>query len=273
MGEGKTGGSAPLLLVEDMDIAFSFVGDGGKVPAVAGMNLAVREHEFVALIGPSGCGKTTTLNAMAGLVTPDRGRVLLAGEGVKGVSGKVGYISQADNLLPWRTVLDNVALGLELRRVPKKQRHAQARELIARMGLEGFEQSYPHELSGGMKKRVSIARVLAIDPAVLFMDEPFGPLDMFTKEKLQDDLLEIWEGSGKTIVYVTHDLTEAIALADRVVLISARPGRVRGEYPIDLPRPRRVMDVKFEPRVVELEKAIWADLVHELARAEEGGHG
>lgn len=267
------GRARPLLEVKDLSIAFSFVAGGPRVPAVEGMNLSVREHEFVALIGPSGCGKTTTLNAMAGLISPDAGQVLLKGAPVTGVSAQVGYISQADNLLPWRTVLENVALGLELRRVPKKRRQETARELISRMGLEGFEKSYPHELSGGMQKRVSIARVMAIDPAVLFMDEPFGPLDMFTKEKLQDDLLALWEGSGKTIVYVTHDLTEAISLADRVVLVSARPGRVRAEYPIDLPRPRRVMDVKFSPRVVDLEKAIWEKLRHELARAEEGRHG
>lgn len=266
-------GTRPLLEVKDLSISFSFVAGGPRVPAVENMNLSVREHEFVALIGPSGCGKTTTLNAMAGLISPDSGRILLQGAPVTGVNSRVGYISQADNLLPWRTVLDNVALGLELRRVPRRRRQEAARELIVRMGLEGFEKSYPHELSGGMQKRVSIARVLAIDPAVLFMDEPFGPLDMFTKEKLQDDLLSIWEGSGKTIVYVTHDLTEAISLADRVVLVSARPGRVRAEYPIHLPRPRRVMDVKFSPEVVDLEKAIWADLRHELARAEEGRHG
>ena len=255
-----------VLECKDLSVSFSFV-DGKRLPAVEGLNLSVRQHEFVALIGPSGCGKTTTLNAMAGLVPPDSGELLRKGKPVKGVGEEIGYISQADTLLPWKNVLDNVALGLELRGVPKSQRQEKAKVLIDRMGLNGFEKSYPHELSGGMKKRVTIARVLAIDPEMLFMDEPFGPLDAFTKEKLQDEILELWEGTTQTIVYVTHDLTEAIALADRVVLFSARPGRVIREYSIDLKRPRRVMDVKFEDRFVELEKAIWTDLRGELERA------
>ena len=263
----------PVLEVRDISIAFPFVAGGPSVLAVEGMNLTVAPHEFVALIGPSGCGKSTTMNAMAGLIPVDSGEVLLRGKPVTGVSGWVGYVSQADNLLPWRTVLDNVALGLELRRVPRKVRRDIARDAIVRIGLAGFEQSYPHELSGGMKKRVSIAQVLAVDPEVLFLDEPFGPLDMFTKEKLQDDILTLWEQSEQTIVYVTHDLTEAIALADRVVLVSARPGHVRGEYAVTLPRPRRIMDVKFNPQAVALEKTIWADLSRELARAEENRHG
>lgn len=264
MSDGR---DKPILEWKNLSVSFSFV-DGKRMPAVENLNLAVREHEFVALIGPSGCGKTTTLNAMAGLIPPDAGEILRNGQMVKGMTGDIGYISQADTLLPWKNVVENVALGLELRGVSKRQRQETARSLIARMGLGGFERSYPHELSGGMKKRVTIARVLAIDPKVLFMDEPFSPLDAFTKEKLQDEILELWEGTSQTILYVTHDLTEAIALADRVVLFSARPGRVIREYPIDLKRPRRVMDVKFEDRFVELEKTIWADLRGELERSE-----
>lgn len=164
--------------------------------------------------------------------------------------------------------LDNVALAMELRGVPKSQRQETARALMKSMGLEGFEQSYPRELSGGMKKRAAIARVLAVDPAILMMDEPFAPLDAFTRQRLQDDILSLWENTGCTILYVTHDLTEAITLADRVVLMSARPGRVVREYPIDLPRPRRVMDVKFSPRFVELERAIWQELEAQLPQEE-----
>ena len=162
----------------------------------------------------------------------------------------------------------DVALAMELRGVPKSQRQETARALMKSMGLEGFEQSYPRELSGGMKKRAAIARVLAVDPAILMMDEPFAPLDAFTRQRLQDDILSLWENTGCTILYVTHDLTEAITLADRVVLMSARPGRVVREYPIDLPRPRRVMDVKFSPRFVELERAIWQELEAQLPQEE-----
>lgn len=258
-----------MKLLELNDVTVSFQSpDGSRMTALRDMSLSVEQGELVALVGPSGCGKSTALNVLAGQVRPVSGQVRLAGEPVKGVSPSVGYISQADTLLPWRTVLDNVALAMELRGVEKRERREAARELMARMGLSGFEDNYPRELSGGMKKRAAIARVLAVDPAILMMDEPFGPLDALTKEKLQDEILALWESTGCTILYVTHDLTEAITLADRVVLMSARPGRVVREYPIDLPRPRRVMDVKFSPRFVELERAIWQDLQGELHREE-----
>lgn len=258
-----------MKLLELSDVTVSFQSpDGSRMTALRDMSLSVEQGELVALVGPSGCGKSTALNVLAGQVRPVSGQVRLAGEPVKGVSPSVGYISQADTLLPWRTVLDNVALAMELRGVEKWERREAARGLMARMGLSGFEDNYPRELSGGMKKRAAIARVLAVDPAILMMDEPFGPLDALTKEKLQDEILALWESTGCTILYVTHDLTEAITLADRVVLMSARPGRVVREYPIDLPRPRRVMDVKFSPRFVELERAIWQDLQGELHREE-----
>lgn len=258
-----------MKLLELNDVTVSFQSpDGSRMTALRDMSLSVEQGELVALVGPSGCGKSTALNVLAGQVRPVSGQVRLAGEPVKGVSPSVGYISQADTLLPWRTVLDNVALAMELRGVEKRERREAARGLMARMGLSGFEHSFPRALSGGMKKRAAIARVLAVDPAILMMDEPFGPLDALTKEKLQDEILALWESTGCTILYVTHDLTEAITLADRVVLMSARPGRVVREYPIDLPRPRRVMDVKFSPRFVELERAIWQDLQGELHREE-----
>ena len=198
------------------------------------------------------------------------GLVLVAGVRGVGLVPWGGFVSQRDTLLPWRTVLDNVALAMELRGVGKKARRERARALMEQMGLQGFEGSYPRELSGGMRKRAAIARVLAVSPAVLMMDEPFAPLDALTRQKLQNEILQLWEDSGCTILYVTHDLTEAITLADRVVLMSARPGRVVGEYPIDLPRPRRVMDVKFSPRFVELEETVWRDLERELRQGEAG---
>ncbi len=260
-----------MPLLELKDVTVSFPPPKGRAPLLAleGMDLSVEQGELVALVGPSGCGKTTALNVLAGQVTPSKGQVRLAGEPVNGVLPSVGYIAQGDTLLPWRTVLDNVALAMELRGVPKAQRRERARALMAKMGLGGFEDNYPRELSGGMKKRAAIARVLAVDPAILMMDEPFAPLDALTRQRLQDEILTLWESTGCTILYVTHDLTEAITLADRVLLLSRRPGRVVGDYTIDLPRPRRVMDVKFTPRFVELEKTIWQALREQLA--EEGG--
>lgn len=260
----------PLLELRDLRISFPSI-DAPPVLAVEHLSLSVYRKEFVALVGPSGCGKTTALNAMAGLILPEGGEVLFSGEPVRGVSPRVGYISQADTLLPWRTVLDNVALGLQLRGKNKQESRARARELLHSMGLSGFETNYPHELSGGMKKRVTIARTLAIEPEILFMDEPFGPLDAFTKQKLQDDILELWERLGQTIVYVTHDLGEAVSLSDRVLLLGGRPGCIRQEYPIPLKRPRRVMELKFDEDFIALEKAIWSDLRAELLQ-EEVGH-
>ncbi|SHI26514.1 ABC transporter ATP-binding protein [Desulfosporosinus lacus] len=260
------------LALKNITVTFSS-SNGHQVLAVNDVSLDVYEQEFIALIGTSGCGKSTLLNVMAGLITADSGQVLIDGVETVGINPKIGYMSQLDSLLPWATVMDNVALGLELRGISKKERRAMARELIVRMGLTGFEYSYPHELSGGMKKRVTIARVLAIDPEILFMDEPFGPLDAFTKEILQDDILKIWHETKKTIVYVTHDLSEAISLADRVVLISSRPGKVKAEYNIPLPRPRNVMDIKFDANYVDIEKTIWLQLKEEVIKGKEGiGH-
>ena len=244
-----------LLELNNVTVSFPFTNGQPSLQALEGLSLSVERGELVALVGPSGCGKTTALNVLAGQVRPTQGQVRLAGEPVEG-------------LLPWRTVLDNVALAMELRGVPKAQRRETARALMEKMGLGGFEHSYPRELSGGMKKRAAIARVLAIDPAILMMDEPFAPLDALTRQRLQDEILSAWETTGCTILYVTHDLTEAITLADRVLLMSTRPGKVVREYVIDLPRPRRVMDVKFTPHFVELERAIWQDLETQLR---EGG--
>ena len=257
--------------LEAKNISVEFQSSNGRnISAVEDVSLQVKEHEFVALIGPSGCGKSTILNAVAGIVPVSHGQFLIDGEEYKGVNFNIGYVSQMDTLLPWKTVIDNVALGLELRKVAKQERYEKAKRLIVQMGLEGFEESYPYELSGGMKKRVTIARILAIDPKILFMDEPFGPLDAFTKEKLQTDILKIWGDTRQTIVYVTHDLTEAITLADRVLLISARPAVVKKEYDINLPRPRKVMDIKFDENFIKLEKEIWTDLREEIWKSGQG---
>ncbi|UNC90844.1 ABC transporter ATP-binding protein [Candidatus Contubernalis alkaliaceticus] len=257
------------LCVENITVSFSSA-KGHDVLALKNLSLCVYDKEFLALIGPSGCGKSTVLNVMAGLFSPDTGNITIDGEDVNSINSKIGYISQMDTLLPWRTVIENVALGLELKKIPKKNRFELASDLISQMGLNGFENSYPHELSGGMRKRVMIARILAIDPEVLFMDEPFGPLDAFTKAVLQDDILRIWEKTKKTIIYVTHDLSEAITLADRILLIGARPGEVIAEYPILLPRPRKTMEIKFNTAFIKTEEDIWKRLEKEIVKAREG---
>ena len=252
-------------------IRHNFISRNGQVTTTLNnVNLKIYEHEFVAIVGPSGCGKSTLLNMMSGLITPDNGEVILDGKPIAGVNSRIGYMSQADALMPWRTVLQNVELGLEIKGVPKSARRDIARELIERTNLSGFEHSYPHELSGGMRKRVAIIRILALDTEVLFMDEPFGPLDVFAREMLQDDILRLWQETKKTIVFVTHDLAEAISLADRVILMTARPSTIKSIYQIPLSRPRSAIDIRFDHQFVELHKLIWKDLRDEVARAKGG---
>lgn len=257
------------LWVRDLNQVFTST-NGKTTVAIKNVNLQIADQEFVAIVGPSGCGKSTLLNILAGLIKPSKGEVLLDGKTMHGISSRIGYMSQADSLLPWRTVLDNVALGLEIKGVPKVKRNSLARELIARTGLNGFEDSFPSELSGGMRKRVAIIRILALDPEILFMDEPFGALDVFTKEMLQDDILKLWQETKKTIVFVTHDLAEAITLADRVVLMTSRPSTIKSEYNIPLARPRSALETRFEPQFVELQKLIWNDLRAEVITAKGG---
>jgi NitT/TauT family transport system ATP-binding protein len=232
----------------------------------------VASHEFLSVVGPSGCGKSTLLNIMSGLLMPTEGSVLLDGEALRGISKKIGYVSQMDSLLPWRTVLDNVTFGLEFRNVKKKEARAIAMHLIAESGLSGFENNYPHELSGGMKKRVDIIRVLAIDPEVIIMDEPFAALDVFTRELMQEYILQIWKKTRKAIIFVTHDLTEAITLADRLVLMSARPSTIKAQYNILLPRPRSPLEIRYDTTFIDLHRLIWRDLKVEVERSRSGVH-
>ena len=239
---------------------------GTTTTALRDVDLSIREQEFVAIVGPSGCGKSTLLNIMSGLLKPSQGRVFLSGSRLTGVTQRIGYMSQADTLMPWRTTVGNVELALEIRGTPKKERRDIARQLIHKAGLGGFEDSYPHELSGGMKKRVVIIRILAADSEVLFMDEPFGALDVFAREMLQDEILKLWQETKKTILFVTHDLAEAITLSDRVVLMTARPSTVKNEYKIPLPRPRSALETRFQPEFVELQKLIWNDLREEVIK-------
>ena len=230
------------------------------VHALEATTLTVAGGEFVTLVGPSGCGKSTLLNIISGLTPASEGSVRLDGRAIAGVSRRVGYITQQDNLFPWRTLRDNVALPLELARVAPGERRDRADHWLARVGLEGFGDAYPHELSGGMRQRGSIVRTLIYEPPVILMDEPFGPLDAQTRIVLQDMLLSIWDSAQSTIVFVTHDLTEAIALADRVLLMSARPGRIVRSDRVDIPRPRNIFGIHENTEFRRLYNEIWNDL-------------
>ncbi|WP_019925062.1 ABC transporter ATP-binding protein [Nocardia sp. BMG111209] len=213
------------------------------VRALDGIDLTVEDGEFVVLLGPSGCGKSTLLEILAGLQQPTEGEVLLEGEPVRGTNERLGVVFQDASLYPWRTVERNVEIGLEFRGVGKGERRRAAAKYLAQVGLSGFEKKYPHQLSGGMRQRAGIARTLAAEPDVLLMDEPFGAVDHLTRIQLQRDLLALWETRRRTVVFVTHDVGEAVYLADRVVLLSPRPGRVAREFVIDEPRPRRRGDI------------------------------
>ena len=244
-----------------------YVSRGESLLAVRDVSLDIQPGEFVAFLGPSGCGKSTVLNMLAGLERVTDGRVRQGDRDVRGVNTGVGYITQDDNLLPWRNLLDNVAFPLELRGVGRVERRERAHELLRSVGLGGFEKAYPYELSGGMRKRGAIARALLVDEPVILMDEPFGPLDAQTRLLLQDELLRLWSGSGKTIVFVTHDLVEAIALADRIVIFTSVPGTIKSVHKIGIPRPRDVFHIYETDGFNELFDALWAELREEITKA------
>ncbi|MDR7484631.1 MAG: ABC transporter ATP-binding protein [Armatimonadota bacterium] len=239
--------------------------------ALHDVNLTIRRGRFISFVGPSGCGKSTLLNMIAGLVRPTEGEVWFEGAPVVRVNTSVGYITQDDNLLPWRTLQENVEVALEFRGVPFHERRARAEKYIGMVGLRGFEHHYPHELSGGMRKRAALIRTLIYEPSVVLMDEPFGPLDAQTRVILQDELLRLWEGSGRTIVFVTHDLVEAIALSDEIALFSRAPGTIKHLYQVPLPRPRDVFHVHADPNFPEFYHRLWSDLREEIVEVELGG--
>lgn len=253
--------SRPVDMLEIIDVTKRFSGRGGNiVAALEKTNLEVRSGEFVTIVGPSGCGKSTLLNLISGLNAPTAGTLRYGGEVVKGVNRNIGYITQQDNLMPWRTLRDNVAFPLEIAGVGRAERYARSNLWLERVGLNGFADAYPHELSGGMRQRANIVRTLVYEPEVLLMDEPFGPLDAQTRLLLQDDLLDLWQSTRKTVIFVTHDLTEAIALADRVVLMSARPGRIVRVDTVDIPRPRDIFHIHDNDRFRYLYDQIWREL-------------
>jgi NitT/TauT family transport system ATP-binding protein len=251
--------------IELRNVTKRFVSPTGKAfTALRDLHLRVGEGEFVAVVGPTGCGKSTTLALVAGLEPPSVGDVRVFGEEVHSVPRSVGYVFQRDAVFPWKSVIDNVAIGPQFRGTPKRDAESQAREWVARVGLGGFERYYPHQLSGGMRKRVALAQTLINGPRILLMDEPFSALDVQTRALMENELLDLWSSTGASVVFVTHDLEEAIALSDRVVVITAGPGTVKGEYQVDLPRPRNLAEVRFQPRFVQLYEEIWKDLRDEV---------
>ena len=241
---------------------------GKKVLALDSVDLTIAEGEFVTVVGPSGCGKSTLLNLIVGLMRSSMGRIVFRGAPIEGITTKIGYVTQKDNLLPWRTLIENVEIALEIRAIEKNARRVQAQDLIDQVGLSGFEDHYPHELSGGMRQRANIIRTLIYDPELILMDEPFGPLDAQTRIVLQDQLLKLWYASKKTIVFITHDLIEAITLADRVVLMSARPGRIKSIEEIAIPRPRDVFKIHEDAQFRSAYERLWQQLRPEVTLSE-----
>lgn len=259
-------GLTQCACVEVCDVAHSFrIGNIEKewVHALEGVSFSVGRGEFVSILGPSGCGKTTLLRMIDGLTLPVKGRILVDGRQVTGPGRDRAVVFQEFGLLPWRTALENVAMGLEFRGVGRREREAVAHAALKKVGLEGFANKRPYQLSGGMRQRVGIARALSIDPDVLLLDEPFGSLDAQTRELMQEDLLDIWFGSRKTVVFITHSIDEAIFLSDRIIVMTARPGRVRADLRVNLPRPRQHNNVRALPDFARLREQAW-----EILRAE-----
>jgi NitT/TauT family transport system ATP-binding protein len=241
--------------------------DGSATTALRDLDLTVLPGEFCAVVGPTGCGKSTTLTLVSGLERASQGEVLVNGEPVRGIRPGIGFVFQTDAVLPWKSVLANVVAGPVFRGEPKKDALARARDWLRRVGLTGFENHYPHQLSGGMRKRVALAQSLINEPKILLMDEPFSALDVQTRSIMADELLALWELTRPSVIFVTHDLEEAIALADRVVVMTAGPATVKATFTVDLPRPRTVQEIRFEPRFVQLYQQIWESLRDEVQLA------
>ena len=260
--------SAGLQRIEVRGLSKSFQLGGTAIEAVRDVSFGVRRGEFVALLGPSGSGKSTVLNMIATLLRPSSGEILIDGGPV--VTGKatpnVGYVFQRDTLFPWRTVADNIGYGLQLAGVPEQERRERIATCIDQAGLKGFEDVYPSALSGGMRQRAALMRTLIVEPQILLMDEPFGALDTHTKIDMHEVLLRIWEREQQTVLFVTHDLGEALTLADRIILFSARPGRIKDMFEVDFARPRDAVKVRETSRYAELFQHIWHSLGEEFVK-------
>ena len=256
------------LALERITCTFAAREDRSKrYTAVKDTTLVVAPGEFVSVVGPTGCGKSTLLNVAAGLLEPSAGSVTVNGEPLTGINRHAGYLFQADALMPWRNALDNVVAGLEFQGLPREQARQKGEQWLKRVGLAGFDDRYPHQLSGGMRKRVALAQTLILGPQILLMDEPFSALDVQTRQLMENELLELWSADRKSVVFITHDLEEAIALSDRVVVLSAGPEtHPIGEFAIDLPRPRDVSEIRLTPHFIELHGEIWHRMKSEVLK-------
>lgn len=263
----STSAHSPGPAIELLGVSRRFLTpDGKSMTAIRDFTMTVERGEFVAVVGPTGCGKSTTLNLVTGLAAPSSGQVRVMGGPVNGIDPRIGFVFQTDALFPWRSVIDNVVAGPVFRGMAKEQAYACAREWLARVNLSGHETKYPHQLSGGMRKRVSLAQTFINEPQILLMDEPFSALDVQTRVLMHDELLRLWSQSKASVVFVTHDLEEAIALADKVYVLTAGPATVKSVYTIDIPRPRVVSEIRYDKRFIEISQTIWNDLRDEVMR-------
>ena len=260
--------SIPALSLDKVTCTFVSRDDRSqRYTAVKDVTLSIQPGEFVSVVGPTGCGKSTLLNVGAGLLEPSSGEVRVFGEPLRGINRRAGYMFQTEALMPWRSALDNVVAGLEFRGVARAEAVRQGEEWLRRVGLGGFGDRYPHQLSGGMRKRVALAQTLVLDPGIILMDEPFSALDVQTRQLMENEVLDLWAAKRKAVLFITHDLDEAIAMSDRVVVLSAGPAtHPIGEFAIDLPRPRDVAEIRNHPRFVELHAAIWDVLREEVLK-------
>ncbi len=260
--------SEHALELLDITCTFRSREDAGQAyTAVGETTLRIRAGEFVSVVGPTGCGKSTLLNIGAGLLPPTSGSVKVFGQPLSGINTRAGYMFQTEALMPWRSAIDNVLVGLQYRGLPDAEARVQAQAWLERVGLSGFGDRYPHQLSGGMRKRTALAQVLALDPDIILMDEPFSALDIQTRQLMENEVLDLWAAKKKAVLFITHDLDEAIAMSDRVVVLSAGPAtRPMGEFVIDLPRPRNVAEVRTQPRFIELHTQIWDVLRDEVLK-------
>jgi NitT/TauT family transport system ATP-binding protein len=260
--------TAAALFFDDISCTFVSNDDRSqRYTAVAATTLSIAPGEFVSVVGPTGCGKSTLLNVGAGLLAPSTGRVTVFGEPLCGINRRAGYMFQADALMPWYSALRNVTAGLDFRGMPPAEARRLGEEWLARVGLREFGDRYPHQLSGGMRKRVALAQTLILDPDIILMDEPFSALDIQTRQLMENEVLELWSARKKAVLFITHDLDEAIAMSDRVIVLSAGPAtHPIGEFVIDLPRPRDVAEIRAHPRFVELHAQIWSVLRDEVLK-------
>lgn len=260
--------NARALVLDRVTCAFASNDESSqRYTAIQETTLVVEKGQFVSVVGPTGCGKSTLLNIAAGLLQPSAGTVSVFGTALMGINTRAGYMFQSDALMPWRTSIENVVAGLQFRGVKREEALATGNDWLRRVGLSGFGRRYPHQLSGGMRKRVALAQMLILNPQILLMDEPFSALDVQTRQLMENELLDLWSADRKSVVFITHDLEEAISLSDRVVVLSAGPAsHPIGEFAIDLPRPRDVAEIRLTPRFVELYTQIWHSMKHEVLK-------